>query len=546
MPFTQIAPTSIVLFSGTNEYACSYPEPTLSMPVEEREAFVDISTGTDPIRARMWMVDSIFSTLPSNVQNGSAPIGLKLRTVSNTLTSPQTSSDTNAGTGSLYRELAFATVFYLDSKRIARTGTGPGNVLLELRLQTEQAFFVYKPSTRVFNYLNDAKTAYVAGASNSSTGLTYTQVVANLVTDMGITVAGTFPYTGATVPQNLVFRHTNSGEALARVIRPLGIQLVADPYTNAPSGTVAYSWATYNYTNTADTSLLQALANCNASAGSGWYRDVKTGNIAPASLDVCFPKWPTPAATNVQDGTVERYTVSNVASPSTTGSITGTKASTFVGDHFDATSVTYTQNLSTIATERAAAYFNRCKLPEEVWQFSGAYAFLLGETIRRVRISADWDGCYTTVSRHGRYDQPREAWEDKWQTWWSPPRFPEYGEGLNAASTPRDDGAVDLFDQGQFAQYFRLTVVDGNPGTSAATCSLMYNVYAYSDSAKTSPLALTVSMTGSGQRIPNITYSSGAYGGGLFDSSAISGTNNKSGVVLLWTDEAPLAPTTCT
>lgn len=92
--------------------------------------------------------------------------------------------------------------------------------------------------------------------------------------------------------------------------------------------------------------------------------------------------------------------------------------------------------------------------------------------------------------------------------------------------------------------YFRLSQTGGVAGTNNATCSFTYNVYNFSDASLTSPLATSVAVTGSGNRIPNITYASASYGGGLATGGTVT-TNNPSGLVLLWTDERPATPGTC-
>lgn len=89
------------------------------------------------------------------------------------------------------------------------------------------------------------------------------------------------------------------------------------------------------------------------------------------------------------------------------------------------------------------------------------------------------------------------------------------------------------------AQFFRLTQNGGVAGTVSQTCTFTYDVYGFYDSAKTVKLATAVALTGSGNRIAAVKYISASYGGGLYDPAAISGTNNPSGIVLLWTDERP-------
>lgn len=85
------------------------------------------------------------------------------------------------------------------------------------------------------------------------------------------------------------------------------------------------------------------------------------------------------------------------------------------------------------------------------------------------------------------------------------------------------------------ARYFRLTQVGGVAGTNNATCSFTYNVFAFSDTGKTVAIATSVALTGN-TRLPNVTYTSASYGGGVV-TGVPNGTNNPSGVVLLWVDE---------
>lgn len=421
------------LYDDSGDYPCSLLDGDVMLAPEDREVYVEIGPGHEPIRARVWMTSTAFALLPSGLKNGTATCGIKIGAPSNTLDSP-----TSGGT--VMREMKYCKNFRLVSARVARAGTNMA--MLEILLATEQHWWIFKNSDHTFNYLNDNKTAFMAGASSSSVAFTYADVVGVLEDDLGLTI-GSLPFTPVAQPFNLKFEHTPASEALARVIRPLGIQVVGDPFTSATD--IMYTYVRYNYADTTDDTRLNALAGFNAYAGSGWYKDFLAGNAIPLSVDVLFPKWPPPESTGPTDVVVERYTIKNWLNPVTTLGVSGSKSSIYVGDHFDVTGKTYTDNLDSIAGERSTCYYNRSNIPDEVWGFIGAYKFLPSSTIRKVRVSVDLDGVYTMVYRNGRVDKPREGWQATWSTWHTPSRFPEVNPGIYGGMNPRDDGTFDVF-----------------------------------------------------------------------------------------------------
>lgn len=423
----------LYLYDADGDYPCTLIEKGSLMAPEDREAYIDMGPGHEPIRARIWMTSDLFQALPEGIRNGTALCGIKIGCPSNNLAVPTVD-------GTVFAEVKYAKQFRFVSARVARPGLN--SALLEILLATEQNWWIYKPANHVFNVLSDDKKSFIAGATSSSAPKDYNAVVSSLVTDLGI-ATGSLPYTPTVNPFSLVLRRTPAGEALARMLRPLAVQLVCDPFGSDTD--LSYHFVAYDYTDGTDTTKLTNLAKYNAYTGSGWYKDLIAGNVAPLSVDVLFSKWPPTETTGPTDTTVERYTVFNNTNPITSLGVSGSTASIYVGDHFDLTGKTYTETLSAIATERAQAYFARVNIPDEVWGFIGAYKFLPSSTIRRVRISIDMDGCYTLVYRHGRVDKPQEGWQPIWSTWHAPSRFPMFNEGLYYATSPRDDGTCDFW-----------------------------------------------------------------------------------------------------
>lgn len=429
-----MATNYLYLYDDDGDYPCQLLGEDATLPPEDREAYIEIGIGHEPIRARVWMTSEAFQNLPVNLQRGSGKCGIKLGAPANAFDGPTVN-------GTVMTELKYAKNFRLVSARVARAGTDVA--MLELLLATEQNWWIYRPTNNIFNILSDDKKSFMAGAASSSLAFTYDQVRGVLEDDLGLTITGSFPFTPVARPFNLRFQRTPAGEALARILRPLGVQLVADPFTSATD--ITYTYVRFDYTDTADDTRLTALANFNAYTASGWYKDFLAFNVAPLSVDVIFLKWPPTESSGPTDSTVEAYTAFNELNPITVFGITGTKSTIAVGDHYDVSGKTYTESLSNIATERADCYYKRTNIPDEVWGFIGPYKFLPSATIRRVRVSIDLDGCFTMVYRHGKVDQPREGWQPIWSTWHTPSRFPEFNVGIYQGGVPWDDGTFGIF-----------------------------------------------------------------------------------------------------
>lgn len=455
----------IYLYTGGGspaEYDCCHLDPGVLLAPAERESFVEIGEGHVPVCARVWMTSTQFAAIPAGVKAGTAAIGLKMKGWAYAWPvggSPELAE----------RTLTLAPAFYVVRASVVRQGIGLA--VYEVLLATEQYFWKWKSVNRTYNLLGDDKTAFVAGAISASSANTYQTIVTQFGTDLGITFSEHSP--GRTIPpaapdppptakpHNFVCRRIPGGDALARLLRPLAMHVVCNPF----GASLAYSIVQLDRTDATENADLNALADVALFDGSSsaFVDAPLTGVVpsgpAPASVDVLFPKYPIPEPASVTASAYETYTVHNVAHPVPANAVAGTKDFLFAGDHFDVTGVTkqYTETLTDIATERGNAYYKRILIPSATRVFVGGYPVVPGKTIRRVRISMDGPGpapgWFTTVWQHGLYDLPREDWRRKFDLA-KAPYFPEHGVPYKSDLRPRDDGTIDITGGGGIAVKF--------------------------------------------------------------------------------------------
>ncbi len=340
--------------------------------------------------------------------------------------------------------LTYAKAFYLVKAAPVRLGLS--EAILEVWLATEARGWRLRAVNRVYNVLNGDKTAFVSGASSTSSANTYGTVITDLASDAGATI-GALPFTPVAKPHNLFLEYIPVDEALRRALRPLSLVLVADPF--ASSTAITYTIVQLDYTSTTQRDDIEALMAVAGQDGcNSGRREVIGASMAPASLKIVFPKWPiTPIEWTATSLTAwSKYTEITSSSPLTTGGGTGADA-IFVGDHFDVASKAYTETLADIAAERATAYWNRVGIQNATYLLVGGYPLIPGKTTRRVRVSMDQDGWFTTVTCHSFIDNgPRAdamfagAGGDNNLS----ARFPEHAAGSSSGMFPRDDGTVDM------------------------------------------------------------------------------------------------------
>ncbi len=150
-----------------------------------------------------------------------------------------------------------------------------------------------------YNVLNDTKDAYQFGATNSTTPKTIQAIINDLKTDLSITTSLNIPFTPGFTLNNLFFDKAGAGEALSRILKPIGCHLICDCYSDLDKLTFAILGLDYtDPTNRGAIWLvsLSSVANYEGNAGTGGNHggNIDPQNIAPEKLIVRFPIFPTP------------------------------------------------------------------------------------------------------------------------------------------------------------------------------------------------------------------------------------------------------------
>lgn len=426
---------------GEQGFPCCMLPPEINGAPADRESYVDLGPGHLPCRARVWMSKSQLEALPQGVRSGSDPVGIQITGMA--LASDEALD--NFPTGVRDRALNFFPHFYLLDATIAR-GSIDGEALYEVQLATIQHWWMFKNLNLAFNMLSDDCLFYMARAKGPGDPFTYQDIADQIGEGLDVDF-GTVPRerpmsTGS--PHNFVIRHIPGGMAIARLLRPLGMEVTFNPF--APSGGASlFDIVRLDVNQDAFdvTPELEAFSTFAAEDGvTPLAADMTPRNRMPESVRVLYPKCPLPPMDK------ERYCIHTRMSPDKTGAIKDTEDTIFVGDHncvCDENQKQYkaNENLPEMATERAEAYFNRANIPFDTYVFNGHYQLRPGSSIRRVRITADIDGTHTTVWRHGLWDAHREDFEIKFNRIQAP-KFPEHGEPFNIEVDPRDDGTIDI------------------------------------------------------------------------------------------------------
>lgn len=405
----------------------------------DRESYIDVGEGHLPILARCWLLKSQFDTLPTGVRNGTDAVGFQM--------SGNTFDKDNIGAGLRNRGINTAREFYLVSTNAVRASI-KGDPILECMWATIQQWWMWMPINRSYNLLADDKLSYVGHANSASSPKTYDTIIADITSDLGIS-AGSLPRIGSNSdgsPQDLIMRQIPGGMALDSLLRPIGIHLVANPFTGGTALQFFFSQIKEDAGERATLDALSAVASYEGDTAAG--PSATPSNRCPATVISLFIKWPPPTPFEIySDVQLEKFHEESNAGGS--NAISGTNVKINVGDHYkieNESDKAYSaaENIPGLAVERTTAFINRCSVEHQTYIFGGGYDFIPGKSIRRVRLSVDVDGWYTTVWTHGLFSAQREDMEEKFNRM-TPAIFPEQGENVDSNTSPRDDGRIDIY-----------------------------------------------------------------------------------------------------
>jgi len=405
------------LVSGGKTYPCCHLPVDLCLPPDQREAYIEIGEGSEPVKARVWMSATQFQALPSETRSGASPVGISMSGQTMDLYNPTTADG---------RTLATGTKLYVIKASVVQHGLSDS--IYEVLLRGEQWFWARGAYTaKYYNVLGvDRKTYSMGFAGNATNGTSFATIISALTAQLGITAE--LPYTPVWKPQN-VYADSSPGNMLDRLLRPLGLRLVCNPW-----GGWAYAISQLNYTDDYQLTILANLAAKAGHEGCNVARDITSAALCPAAAVCRFLQYPIPL------GDTDRYMLSNSAANPIPGG-NGT-ARLNVNDYYSRSD--NATEIANIASERTTNFFRRVNIPHDTWTFIGGYPFVPGATIRRVRVAMDRDGWFTVVQRHG-LALPLRADQESLQFWPDAARFSEYNllDG-GAVPMPGDDGTVNF------------------------------------------------------------------------------------------------------
>ena len=73
----------ICLYITSTEYPCCHLPADLPLAATERESFVEIGDGLEPIVVRCWMTQAQFTALPLTARQGRTAVGVRMRGTAN-------------------------------------------------------------------------------------------------------------------------------------------------------------------------------------------------------------------------------------------------------------------------------------------------------------------------------------------------------------------------------------------------------------------------------------------------------------------------------
>ncbi len=236
---------------------------------------------------------------------------------------------------------------------------------------------------------------------------------------------------------------------IARVCRVLGLQVVFDPFNDT------FQLKRLDRADpAAEVASLDAIAlHASTQGQTSLAGDRDPYALLPAKVEVWFRKWPiVPSST-----TENRYTTKSRNAPVAGLGYNSARKDVICADNWDVSSPTYTQNLETIADEKAEIYYKRRLIQPKTYIFAGGYRKTLGNVIRRVTYTMDsmpGTGWQTTVLVHGLAENREGMRFDEIKA----PQFPEHPD-----SHPRDDGTTAIATAGASAglpQLFKIIAVN--------------------------------------------------------------------------------------
>ena len=423
---------SILLnYSGTS-YPCSHlpVEVARQLPPNQRESYMDYGDGQDPIVVRVFMIESQWTALPTAIKTGVAADAVSF-----------TFGGDGVDWSSSTAQASFTTaaIFTLLEKRIVLSAiVGTVYELIFVNDVYNYRFQYCANFGNTFNLLSADRTGFVDGTGTpvSSTADTYQQICDAWTTLGGFSTFGTLPSSPVAQPFNVSLGQQSPLLAMARILRPLSIRPVVQPWTGARS------FLPLDYTDPGgEQTKLNGFSTTRGITGqSASILDQYPGFYAAYKVSVVFPD----SVLGFQFPDVEGPYTNPVATPTTSN---GLAENISVGDHFYFATATpaYTQNLPAIASERATAYFNRVNIGPFTYVFAGLINIPIGKVIRRVRLAVDMVAGYSTTAwMHGQWDRLREGIDQRLLGRFQTTSFPDINSGNSSAIFPRDDGTVDV------------------------------------------------------------------------------------------------------
>lgn len=416
---------SITIDVGGTSYPCIHlpVEMAKYMPPSERESFIDYANADEPACVRVFVSAAQLAAMPSGIGDGTTSVAF---TFGGTgfVWPPDGAAPADVSCGTV-------TAFTLIKKTIVcQALTEP---IFELLFVTREwadrrAWFADVPR----NLLSEDKTTLIdsTGTPISQTPISYQTVKNDWETAGSLVGFGSLPSSPTAFPLNASLGPRSPLVAIASLLRPLAMVLCYDIWT----GTRSVKQLDYTDPGTETTKLIQLSGYSGLSGSGNANQDGTGGSFTPNTITVIVPD------ADLGYANAQTFSESN---PVTTS---GGNEPVYVGDHYYSTNKLYTETLSDIAAERGTAYFKRSNIKPRVWMFAGPIKVPLGQTIRRVRITADMGGCSTTVWQHGTFDVNRETLEDLFsfgRTYSG--RFPESQSGYGNRFVHRDDGTFDLY-----------------------------------------------------------------------------------------------------
>ena len=307
-----------------------------------------------------------------------------------------------------------------------------GESVYEILLSTQQYNWKFKVADDSYDYnlLFPDKKFFITGAIAPATPYTYQDLVNRIESDLGVAL-GDLPFKPVAFPIDFIASGLPLTNALTRICRTLGLQLVFDVFQNK------FAFKRLIWTDPdgdfAKLNLVSQRASFQGTAnGSG---DQAAQNFTPDNIQVWFPRFPIPAGTSSED----RFTIKTIELTPDSDD-----ADIIRAEAWDVVNPAYTQNLDDLANERREIYANRLLIDHRIYVFAGGFKFLPSSVIRSVRWTMDimeFSGWQTTVCTHGMADNREGMAFDQIKV----AMFPEHpGNQAQHNVHTRDDGTTSI------------------------------------------------------------------------------------------------------